>query len=123
MAQILIIDDDPIVRLSLRAILEAAGHQVEDAKNGLEGVRLYRRAPADLVIADIVMPEQDGLETIRELEHIKPELRLIAISGADPGRDRGYLALAEEYGASRTFTKPFGRSEVLEAVDELLKDT
>ncbi len=122
MARILIIDDDPLVRLSLCAILETAGHQVDEAKNGLEGIGKYRRTSADLVITNIVMPEMDGLETIRELERIKPGLRLIAISGYDPGRGRGYLTLAEEYGALYTFTKPFDRAEVLEAVEKLLDE-
>ncbi len=122
MARILVIDDDFLDRLLLREILEAAGHQVDEAINGLEGIRQYRRTPADLVIVDIIMPELDGLETIRELERIQPELRLIAISGYDPGRERGYLDLAEEYGALYTLTKPFDRAEVLEAVEKLLKE-
>ena len=121
MARILVIDDDNLVRMALREILEAAGHRVEEASNGKVGVDLYRKVPPDLVITNIVMPEQDGLETIRQLERIKPGLRLIAISGYDPTEEKGYLALAESYGALRTFTKPFDRAEVLGTVEELLE--
>ena len=118
-SRILVIDDDPLIRAALRGILEPAGYRVEEAVNGKEGVDQYRVCPADLVITNIVMPEMDGLEVIRELHRIKPGLPLIAISGYDPKDGSGYLALAEEYGALRTFCKPFDRDEVLEAVQDL----
>ena len=66
-ARILVIDDDEPVRVSLRRALGMAGYEVVEATNGDEGVRLHREEPFDLVITDILMPEKDGLEVIREL--------------------------------------------------------
>jgi DNA-binding NtrC family response regulator len=63
----------------------------------------------------------DGLEVIRELHGVRPGLPLIAISGYDPKDESGYLSLAEEYGALKSFSKPFDRDEVLEAVKEMLE--
>ena len=81
MALILIIDDDDQIRRVLRKTLERDGYDVADAPNGKEGIRLYRENPADLVITDIIMPEKEGIETIRELRRDFPEVKIIAISG------------------------------------------
>ena len=119
-ARILVIDDDGDVRTVLREILEAVGHDVLEAANGDAGIRLCHEGPVDLVTTNIVMPEKDGLETIKELRHDFPDVRIVAISGYDKGDRLGYLSLAEEYGAQRTFTKPFRREDIVEAVHDLL---
>ncbi len=64
MASILIVDDDPSMRGFLRSLLEADGHQIREAGNGHLGLLLYREAPTDLVITDLLMPERDGMELI-----------------------------------------------------------
>ena len=116
MARILIIDDDDPARFALRAILEHADHEVLEASNGLEGVKRFREEAPDLVITDILMPEKEGLETIQELRRDFPQIRIIAISGSGAN----YLSWAEEFGALRTFLKPFDRKEILAAVQDLL---
>ena len=120
MPRILIIDDDKPTRAALRAILEPAGYDVLEAPNGEVGVRLYREEPFDLVTTNIVMPEKDGLETIRELKNAFPEIKIIVISGYDRTGRQGYLTLAKEYGALQSFQKPLDLHELLDAVDELL---
>jgi CheY-like chemotaxis protein len=122
MARVLVVDDDQQVRTVLREILEIEGHEVLEARNGEEGTRLFRRDPVDLVTTNIVMPEKDGLELIRELSADFPGVRIIAISGCDPDDRKGYLSLAETYGASRTVRKPFSRDTIRAAVAELVKD-
>ena len=67
MSRILVIDDDVPLRLVLRSILERAGHTVLDAPDGRTGLALWRREPTDVVVTDIFMPEQDGIEVIREM--------------------------------------------------------
>jgi hemerythrin-like metal-binding protein len=119
-AKILVVDDDSLVRASLRTALEYAGHEVVEAANGREGVDFFRGMHADLVITNIVMPEMDGLEEIKELERTNPEIKIIVISGYDDRDGGGYLDLAQKYGAQRTFTKPFDVGEVETAVRELL---
>jgi len=67
MAEILIIDDEPQIRRLLVGVLNGAGHRVCEATNGRDGIELFHRAHPALVITDIVMPDTEGIETIREL--------------------------------------------------------
>ena len=119
-ADILIIDDDAAVREVLRRILESDGHTVREAEDGEKGLRAYRVERADLVIADILMPVMNGLELIQEIRRESPAARIIAITGYDSNEEAGYLRLAEEYGAARTFNKPVMVPELLSAVAELV---
>ncbi|MCH8809524.1 MAG: response regulator, partial [Proteobacteria bacterium] len=81
MARILIIDDEDELRSMLRQMLEQAGHEVTEAVNGAEGIRLYEQDRPDLIITDIIMPEKEGVETIIALRRADPDLPIIAISG------------------------------------------
>ncbi|MDH5576598.1 MAG: response regulator, partial [Nitrospirota bacterium] len=78
MATILVVDDDPQVCDLLQQILENEGHAVYGALNGLEGISLYRRHRPELVLLDILMPEKEGLETIRDLRKEFPNVMIIA---------------------------------------------
>lgn len=118
MARILLIEDDAGARRVYRGMLESAGHQVVEAPDGREGIRLFRQSPADLIITDILMPHQDGVETIRELRRDYPELRIIAITGARGSYNR--LPAANALGAGRTLTKPVSMEEMLRTVSEVL---
>jgi len=121
MQRILVIDDHIELRQMLRQILEREGYEVEEAGDGKVGIVLYRRAPADLIITDVVMPEKDGVEIIRELKRDFPDVRVIAISGGSRTLGAQYcLAAMKALGALYVLTKPFGRKELLEAVHELL---
>lgn len=120
MARILVIDDDGQVRGAIRRILERAGHTVLDAADGEAGIRLYRERPTDLIITDIFMPEQDGIETIQQLRREFPGVKIIAISGGDRTRTMDLRKDAELLGASRSLRKPFELTELLKAVSELL---
>jgi CheY-like chemotaxis protein len=83
MVRILIIDDNDPFRYLLRLTLEQAGYEVVDACNGREGLSRYRAAPTDVVIIDLFMPTQEGLETIQALRRERPTVKIIAISGGD----------------------------------------
>jgi CheY-like chemotaxis protein len=120
MQRILVIDDDEQLRALLYEILDRAGFAVVEAANGVEGLKLYRHQPADLVITDLIMPEKEGVETIMELREQFPNARIIAISGGERIGGRNYLPIAAKLGARRTITKPFSRQEILEAVRETL---
>jgi two-component system response regulator (stage 0 sporulation protein F) len=114
MATILIIDDEPSVRALLRCVLEAAGYQVTEASNGRQGLELYRLRPADLVITDILMPELNGFDMLLELTREFLDAKVIAISGV--GGEENHLDKAKLLGARRTFQKPFGMPQLLDAV-------
>jgi CheY-like chemotaxis protein len=120
MQRVLVIDDDEQVRALLYEILDRAGFAVIEASNGVEGLKLYRSQPVDLVITDLVMPEKEGVETIMELRSQFPNTRIIAISGGQRAGARDYLPIAARLGAHRTVAKPFSRQEILEAVRETL---
>lgn len=120
MFRILVIDDEPDIRLLVRETLEEAGHEVEEAENGIEGLRLYRRRPFDLIITDIFMPEKDGLEVLRELRREPRTLPIIAISGGWI-QMKEVLPMASKLGASEILNKPFTGAELLRAVKSALE--
>lgn len=116
MARILLIEDNDPVRTLLRESLELEGHTVIEARNGQEGLDLFRQAGADLVITDILMPEKEGLAVLMELRNAHPPVNVIAISGS--GRD--YLATGGLLGAAKVLLKPFPIAVLIAAIDELL---
>jgi DNA-binding response OmpR family regulator len=121
MARILLIDDDNEVRTMLRLTLAYFGHTVIEARNGKEGLALFKEANADLVITDIVMPEKEGLAVLIELrEKQVPPVKIIAISGGGRQKAVEYLRLAKLMGAARVLAKPFSNEALLAAIDELL---
>lgn len=120
MARILIIDDEEDIRQILATVLRRLGHEVQEAGNGAEGLKLYRQEPADLVITDLVMPEKEGLSTIMDLRKIAPAARIIAISGGLAHDPKLYLHMAEKLGADRILRKPFQLPELETAVAETL---
>ena len=120
MARILIIDDDEKFLKMFQQMLERAGHDVMTAPNGKVGMKLFRKDPTGLIITDIFMPEKEGIETIIELKNEFPTVKVIAISGGGRKGNFKYLEAVEALGANRTFSKPFERQEMLEAIEELV---
>jgi YesN/AraC family two-component response regulator len=121
MARILIIDDDALVRQVFRDWLESRGHEVIEAENGNVGLMLYKQHPAEIVITDIVMPDKEGIETIRELRRDFPDAKIIAVSGGGqlmPGST--CLTLAEGLGVQRTLLKPVNCLQLADTISELL---
>ena len=106
MPSVLIVDDEEAIRRLIRSTLEQAGYHVREAADGKAGLSHYRQSPADLVIMDILMPDQDGLESILTLRREFPEARIMAITG---GSDM-------MLGARRTLQKPFEMQQLLDAV-------
>ncbi len=119
MARILFIEDDNLLREVLCRCLTDVGHVVTQAGDGREGLKRFHLDPAELVITDIVMPDQDGLGMITELRKHYPDVPIIAISGAS-GNASIYLAIAAKLGARRILTKPFTVPELLRTVNEVL---
>lgn len=120
MARVLIIDDEPHILLMVKKMLERAGYEVDLASNGSEGMRLFESISPDLVITDIIMPEKEGLETIREMRRINKDLKIIAMSGGGKISADNYLETAKIFGASKLLEKPFSQKEMLIYVEELL---
>jgi CheY-like chemotaxis protein len=120
MASVLVVDDDAVTRTVVRAILEDAGHTVSEAADGHAGLAVYQLNPPDLVITDILMPGKDGIETIRELRAINPEIKIIALSG-DVRFDgsSSILKAARLFGANRVLEKPFRNDDLARLVEDV----
>lgn len=120
--RILVIDDDPSVRDVMEKMLSSEGFEVRTASDGLEGMRLIKSdSEIDLVITDMIMPEKEGIETIRELKRDFPHIRILALSGGGRGSADWYLDLAAKMGADSVLKKPFVKQELVEAVQNLLE--
>jgi DNA-binding response OmpR family regulator len=119
MARILLVDDDDSLRSVLTKALTHAGHQVIQAPDGQQGVDLSRVTQVDLVITDLIMPVQEGVETIVTLRREQPKLPIIAMSGGVTNSQL-YLDIAARIGAQRILAKPFTPAELLQAIDEVL---
>ena len=116
MAYILIVEDEELVRRSMRSWLEQAGHQVEEATDGEAGLRLLACRAVDLVVTDILMPKLDGFELIREVRQHHPRTKVVAISGMPPLGSMTMVEAARRLGADDAISKPFGPSELLKIV-------
>ena len=119
MARILLIDDEEGIRTLLKVMLEQDGHAVDVLEDGRRAVPMHQEHHYDLVITDIFMPEEEGLETIRKLKKVSPDLKLIAMSGGGDIPYGGGLKVARLMGADHVFFKPIPRKELLEQVARL----
>jgi len=120
MADILIIEDDALLRQALARLLERHGYQVREAGNGIEGLKCMQERPARLVITDIIMPEMEGIETIRHLRRFYPHTKIIAMSGGGKVGPHLYLKIASELGAHETLPKPFLPWVLVQSVQKLV---
>ena len=122
MKTILLIDDDELVRFSIRFVLERAGYRVIEADNGRKGLAAFDDETPDLVITDILMPEMDGMEVLTEITLNKaPQVPILAISGGGKLDADSYIETARGLGAASVLAKPFGNDDLLSMVQSLLK--
>lgn len=118
MSNIMIVDDSPIIRQSLRAILEGLGHRiVKEAPNGKEALEFYEGNDIDLVTMDIEMPGINGIEVVRLIREQDPSAVIVMVSSVE---DRGKVFEAIKLGAKHYFVKPFSEDKVKEVVNRVL---
>ena len=117
--KILVIDDDSGMRYTLARVLSTAGHDVITAEDGDRGMEAFRRLGPELVITDIFMPEQEGIETIRQIRRERPATKIMAISGSIGGDRFDVLEIARLLGADDALQKPFEAAELLSRVQQL----
>lgn len=118
MLTILVIDDVDEARATIIKILKKNGYDTLEANNGQKGLQIIRQHAPDLVITDILMPEMEGLETIKQIKKIDPNLPVIAITAS---MDTPYLQIALQFGAVDGLYKPFRHEELISAVKKALK--
>jgi CheY-like chemotaxis protein len=125
MARIEVIDDDQAIRATIKLLLEREGHEVVLAQDGRQGLEQFQSGQFDLLIVDIFMPGMDGLETIRNIHHMQPDIPIIVISGyafrtaLESVPD--FLDMAIKFGAASSLQKPFRPSQLLSAVATCLQ--
>lgn len=122
MANILIVDDEELIREALKQIVERAGHQAQCAQNGSEAMQMIANLLPDLIITDLIMPETEGLELIRSLKSSIDPIKIIAISGGSRYLNPdSQLQAAEFLGADLCFSKPIDTNEFIHSVNLLLE--
>jgi len=120
MGKILVIDDDPVVRSVIGRVLSREGYELLFASDGEKGLRTFKVEQPDLVICDIIMPEREGIETIRAMMASRPDASIIAISGGGRLANADFLSMAAAFGAKEVLSKPFAATELTEAVRRVL---
>ena len=116
LSNILLIDDDREVRLSIRTVLQGVNHGVSDFDNAKDAMRAAKDKKFDIAIIDLLLPDTDGLELIRQIRANYPEMKTIAISGGGAVLHKNYLPAAAAFGAEATLEKPFEAEALIDAI-------
>jgi CheY-like chemotaxis protein len=120
MAGILIVEDDKDLREMLKTSLLQRKFTVIEASNGKDALLRFKPSVTDLVITDLIMPDEDGLKVIIKIKEIKPSIKVIAISGGGKAGPGNYLNLAKALGADEIYSKPFSINDLLNKIEDLL---
>jgi DNA-binding response OmpR family regulator len=120
MIGILIVEDDKDLREMLKISLIRRKYSVIEAGDGKEAIIHFKPTITDLVVTDLLMPEEDGLKVIMKLRELKPSLKIIAISGGGKAGPGSYLNLAKALGADAIFPKPFSTRDLIAKIEELV---
>jgi CheY-like chemotaxis protein len=120
MIDVLVVDDDALMRGLVAEWLIDAGYRVRQAENGTNALQMLRSRPAGLLITDMDMPGRDGAQTLDEARRMLPGLPVIAISGGARDGKQNWAATALKLGAAKALAKPFERQDLLAAVEEVV---
>jgi CheY-like chemotaxis protein len=120
MPGILIVEDEKDLREMLKVSLTRRKFTVLEAENGKDAITRFKPAVTDLVITDLIMPDEDGLKVIMKLRELKPAIKIIAISGGGKAGPASYLNLAKALGADAIYSKPFSVNDMINKIEELL---
>jgi DNA-binding response OmpR family regulator len=115
----LIIEDEPALRRLLADFLREAGYEVCEAADGRIGLQQFTQFEPDLVVSDIIMPNEEGIATIRKIRAQNPDVKIVAISGGGRVGNVDFLRIAREYGATTTLAKPFRKQEFIDLIRRL----
>lgn len=121
MPKILLVDDDETVRYSLQRVLTHAGYEVVEAADGQQALARFASTRPDLIITDIVMPEQDGLGLLNSVRSRNTKVPILVISGGGATMGMDYLLMAQTMGADAILAKPFDNNVLLTKVARLLE--
>jgi two-component system chemotaxis response regulator CheY len=117
MSKILVVDDAAFMRLRLAKLLAENNHEVLEAGNGVEALRVYQTKKPDAVFLDITMPEMDGIQTLIELRKIDPKAKIAMLTAIG---NQSVVIQALKLGAKDYVIKPFDADRVLTSLRRLL---
>lgn len=120
MARVLLVDDEPLLRETLRTALQAVGFTVVVAPNGDVALKAIASEPFDVIVTDVLMPETDGLEMIMRIRKQSNNVRIIAMSGGGRMRNMDMLEFAKSFGADSVIAKPFLPKQLVALIKSLL---
>jgi DNA-binding response OmpR family regulator len=120
MPGVLIVEDDRELREMLKMSLQRRGFTVLEAENGKDALSRFKPLVTDLVVTDLIMPEEDGLKVVIKVRELKPTIKIIAISGGGKVGPGSYLNLAKALGADAIFPKPFSINDLVAKIEQLL---
>ncbi len=120
MPGILLVEDDNDLREMLKASFIRRKYTVIEAENGKDAISHFKPLITDILVTDLIMPDEDGLKVIIKLKELKPTLKIIAISGGGKAGPGSYLNLAKALGADAIFSKPFSVNDLISKIEELL---
>ena len=118
-ANILVVDDNPDLGLTLKMALELEGYSARLATTGAQALAAQRQAPCDVVLTDIFMPDTDGFELIATVRREFPGTKIIVMSGGGQKLKQDYLSSAQLIGVDATLQKPFEVTELLKLLKNL----
>jgi len=118
MSKVLLVDDDEMVLYALSRALKQAGHEVLEAINGLKVLDIVSKEHPDVLVTDLIMPEQEGITTIAQVNALYPDLPIIAISGGGRAVDTDFLDIAMYIGATASLQKPFHENELIALIEK-----
>ncbi|TLS67974.1 response regulator [Mariprofundus erugo] len=118
MAKVLLVDDDDLLRCILTEVMISQGYEVIEAADGRPVADMIIREEPDILITDLIMPEQEGLKTIQQARALRPQLPIIAISGGGRTVSTDFLQVALIMGVNATLTKPFDHNQLVALVDQ-----
>jgi len=121
MPGILIVEDDDELREMLGVAFSKRKFTILEAANGKDAILHFKPAVTDLVVTDLIMPEEDGLKVIMKLRELKPSIKVIAISGGGKVGPGSYLNLAKLLGADAVYSKPFSLNVLIRKIEDLLE--
>jgi CheY-like chemotaxis protein len=120
MPGVLIVEDDKELREMLKMMLLRKNYTVLEAENGKAAITHFKPTLTDIVVTDLIMPEEDGLKVVIKLRELKPSIKIIAISGGGKVGPGSYLNLAKALGADAIYSKPFSLNDLVSKIEQLL---
>jgi CheY-like chemotaxis protein len=122
MPGVLIVEDDKELREMLKMMLLRRNFTVLEAENGKSAIMHFKPLLTDVVVTDLIMPEEDGLKVVIKLRELKPSIKIIAISGGGKVGPGSYLNLAKALGADAVYSKPFSLNDLVAKIEQLLNN-